>query len=73
MCVILNTFPVQHWLHERASLLPYTYKASLVCIAVENQFSRESSHAYKNFEGRNQDVIETVGLALSIRMWQPII
>jgi len=29
-CVILITFPLQQWLHERASLLPYTYAGCLV-------------------------------------------
>jgi len=29
-CVILITFPLQQWLHERASLLPYTYTDCLV-------------------------------------------
>jgi len=28
--VILNVFPLQQWLHERASLLRYTYIACLV-------------------------------------------
>jgi hypothetical protein len=29
-CVILITFPLKHWLHERASMLRYTYIACLV-------------------------------------------
>ena len=29
-CVILIAFPLQRWLHERASMLHYTYIASLV-------------------------------------------
>ena len=29
-CVILIAFPLQQWLHERASLLRYTYIACLV-------------------------------------------
>ena len=28
-CVLLIAFPLQQWLHERASLLRYTYTASL--------------------------------------------
>jgi hypothetical protein len=30
--VTLIAFPLQHWLHERASMLRYTYIACLVCI-----------------------------------------
>jgi len=30
-CVILIAFPLQQWLHERSSVLLYTYVASLVC------------------------------------------
>jgi len=29
-CVILIDFPLQQWLHERASMLRYTYTACLV-------------------------------------------
>jgi len=29
-CVILNAFPLQQWLHERASMLRYTYIMCLV-------------------------------------------
>ena len=29
-CVILITFPLQQWLHERASMLNYKYAACLV-------------------------------------------
>jgi hypothetical protein len=29
-CVILIAFPLQQWLHERASMLRYTYIACLV-------------------------------------------
>jgi len=29
-CVILIAFPLQQWLHERASVLRYTHKACLV-------------------------------------------
>jgi hypothetical protein len=29
VCVILMAFPLQHWLHERASKLRYTYFACL--------------------------------------------
>jgi len=29
--VILIAFPLQQWLHERASLLRYTYSARFVC------------------------------------------
>jgi hypothetical protein len=29
-CVILIAFPQQHWLHERASMLRYTYIGCLV-------------------------------------------
>ena len=29
-CVILIAFPLQQWLHERASMLRYTYITSLV-------------------------------------------
>ena len=29
--VIFTAFPLQQWLHERASLLRYTYIACLVC------------------------------------------
>jgi len=31
--VVLIAFPLQHWLHERASILHYTYTACLVIIA----------------------------------------
>jgi len=31
-CVILIAFPLQQWLHERASLLHFTYMACLVYI-----------------------------------------
>jgi hypothetical protein len=30
-CVILIAFPLQRWLHERASVLRYTYIARLEC------------------------------------------
>jgi hypothetical protein len=29
-CVILIAFPLQQWLHERASVLRYTYIACLI-------------------------------------------
>jgi hypothetical protein len=32
-CVILNAFPLQQWLHERASMLRYTYIAASLFIA----------------------------------------
>ena len=32
-CVILFAFPLQQWLHERASMLGYTYIAGIVLIA----------------------------------------
>jgi len=31
-CVILFAFPLQHWLHERALILRYTYIACLVLL-----------------------------------------
>ena len=31
-CVIFIAFPWQQWLHERASMLRYTYIACLVCL-----------------------------------------
>ena len=34
-CVILVTFPLQQWLHERASVLRYTYIVCLVLLVVE--------------------------------------
>ena len=38
-CVILIAFPLQQWLHERASVLPYTYIACLVhCYASSCSF-----------------------------------
>ena len=35
--VILMAFPLQHWLHERASLLRYMYIAYLVIILVRDK------------------------------------
>jgi len=32
--VIHIAFPQQHWLHERASILRYSYIACLVCIVI---------------------------------------
>jgi hypothetical protein len=32
-CVILIAFPLQQWLHERASMLTYTYIACLIFIS----------------------------------------
>ena len=29
VCAIMIAFPLQQWLHERASVLPYTYSAFL--------------------------------------------
>ena len=34
-CVILIAFPLQRWLHERASVLRYMYIACLVLLVVE--------------------------------------
>ena len=33
-CVILSAFPLQKWLHERASVLRYTYIACLAELTV---------------------------------------
>ena len=33
--VILNAFPLQHWLHERASVLCYTYFGCLVILYIQ--------------------------------------
>ena len=33
-CVILIAFPLRQWVHERSSVLRYTYVASLVCPTV---------------------------------------
>ena len=33
-CVILIAFPLQEWLHERPSMLHYTYTACLVSIII---------------------------------------
>jgi hypothetical protein len=33
-CVILTDFPLQQWLQERASMLTYTYIASLLFLAL---------------------------------------
>jgi hypothetical protein len=35
-CVILTAFPLQQWLHERASMLGYTYIACLLVFHMEN-------------------------------------
>jgi len=40
--VICIDFPVQHWLHERASMLRYTHAACLVCVKFQtNCFNNE--------------------------------
>jgi hypothetical protein len=43
-CVLITAFPLQQWLHERASMLRYTYTACLVYIwYTQHQFRSFSS------------------------------
>jgi hypothetical protein len=41
--VILTAFPLRQWLHERASMLRYTYIASLVMITIVIAMSKLTS------------------------------
>jgi len=42
--VMLIDFPLQQWLHERASVLRYTYSVCLVCLLLYFSFVRKVLH-----------------------------
>ena len=41
--VLLIAFPVQQWLHERASMLRYTYIGCVIVILTVNQWRTDGS------------------------------
>jgi hypothetical protein len=59
-CVILIAFPQQQWLHERASMLPYTYIGCLV----QNKY--ESFILYYSLNSEFIDKLDPTYLTLSL-------
>jgi len=56
--VIITAFPLQHWLHERASMVRYTYIAFIV--KVLGNYPTIFSIPYKKFEENYHFVLSEV-------------
>jgi hypothetical protein len=65
-CVILVAFPLQQWLHERASMLRYTYIACLVTASFKRLKSEIHANRLKNSVPNSQKHITS-----SCHIWRP--
>jgi hypothetical protein len=59
--VLLIAFPVQQWLHERASLLQYTYIACLVLTETDRVYCSVRAESLTTFQANR-------GTALTVRV-----
>ena len=81
-CVILITFPLQQWLHERASLLRYKYIACLVIFIVGCQcgvilsdcvIHKHWSMKYRNTKLHYKNSSRLLSKNLKIKIYRTII
>ena len=63
-CVILIAFPLQHWLHERASKLLSTY---IACIVLSNVYSSINRIRSENNAASISEVVVTVALFIRLK------